>query len=167
MVKVYFDKDANLDVIKDKTVAVIGYGSQGRAQSQNMRDSGLKVIIGLRPEGESWKRAEQDGFEVYSMPEAAKRGDIIFMLVPDMIQPEIYNEYIKPHLSEGKVLDFAHGFNIHFKQITPPKNIDVVMVAPKSPGPRLRETYLIGFGVPALVAVYQDYSGKAKDIALA
>jgi len=167
MVEIYFDKDASLEIIKDKTIAVIGYGSQGHAQAHNMRDSGLKVIIGLRPEGESWKRAKEDGFEVYPIPEAAKRGDIIFMLVPDMIQPAIYKEYIEPHLSEGKTLDFAHGFNIHFKQIIPPKNVDVIMVAPKSPGPRLRETYLSGFGVPALIAVYQDYSGKAKETALA
>lgn len=167
MVRVYFDRDANLDVIKDKVIAVIGYGSQGHAQAQNMRDSGLNVIIGLRPEGESWKRAKDDGFDVYTIPEAARIGDIIFMLVPDMIQPAIYREYVEPNLSEGKVLDFAHGFNIHFKQIVPPKNIDVIMVAPKSPGPRLRETYLSGFGVPALIAVYQDYSGRAKDIALA
>ncbi|MEM2699150.1 MAG: ketol-acid reductoisomerase [Candidatus Bathyarchaeia archaeon] len=167
MVKVYFDKDANLDLIKDKVIAVIGYGSQGHAQAQNMRDSGLNVIIGLRPGGESWKRAIEDGFDVYPIAEAAKMGDIIFMLIPDMMQPAVYREHIAPNLSEGKVLDFAHGFNIHFKQITPPKNIDVIMVAPKSPGPRLRETYLNGFGVPALIAVHQDYSGRAKDIALA
>lgn len=167
MVRVYFDSDANLDIIKDKVIAVIGYGSQGCAQAHNMRDSGLKVIVGLRPEGESWKRAKDDGFDVYAIPEAARMGDIIFMLVPDMVQPAMYKEYIEPNLSQGKVLDFAHGFNIHFKQIIPPKNIDVIMVAPKSPGPRLRETYLSGFGVPALIAVYQDYSGKAKNIALA
>lgn len=167
MVKVYFDKDANLNVIRDRVIAVIGYGSQGHAQAQNMRDSGLNVIVGLRPGGESWKRARDDGFDVYPIAEAAKMGDIIFMLVPDMTQPAIYREHVAPNLSEGKVLDFAHGFNIHFKQIIPPKNVDVIMVAPKSPGPRLRETYLSGFGVPALIAVHQDYSGRAKDIALA
>lgn len=167
MVKVYFDKDANIEALKNKTVAVIGYGSQGHAQAQNMRDSGLNVIVGLRPGGESWNRAERDGFEVYSIPEAAERGDVIFMLIPDMSQPAVYKELIEPHLSEGKALDFAHGFNIHFKQIIPPKNIDVVMVAPKSPGIRLRETFLSGFGVPALIAVYQDYSGRAKETALA
>jgi len=167
MVKVYFDKDVTLEPVRDKTIAVIGYGSQGRAQAQNMRDSGLNVILGLRPGGKSWRRAKEDGFEVYPIPEAAKMGDIIFMLIPDMVQPSVYKDSIEPHLTEGKVLDFAHGFNIHFKQIIPPRNIDVVMVAPKSPGIRLRETYLEGFGVPALIAVHQDHSGRAKEIALA
>ncbi len=167
MVKVYFDKDASLDPLRGKTMAVIGYGSQGHAQAQNMRDSGLDVILGLRPEGRSWSRAERDGFEVYPIPEAAERSDVIFMLIPDMVQPEVYRKSIEPHLREGKVLDFAHGFNIHFKQIVPPKDVDVVMVAPKSPGLRLRETYLNGFGVPALMAVYQDHSGRAKETALA
>jgi len=167
MVKVYFDKDVTLEPIRDKTIAVIGYGSQGRAQAQNMRDSGLKVILGLRPGGKSWRRAKEDGFDVYPIPEAAKMGDIIFMLIPDMVQPSVYKDSIEPNLTEGKVLDFAHGFNIHFKQIIPPENVDVVMVAPKSPGVRLRETYLEGFGVPALIAVHQDHSGRAKEIALA
>jgi ketol-acid reductoisomerase len=166
MVKVYFEKDATLKPLEGKTVAVIGYGSQGHAQAQNMRDSGLDVIIGLRPEGKSWKRAEKDGFKVYPVSEAAKRADVIFMLIPDMVQPAVYEESIEPYLTEGKTLDFAHGFNIRFKQIVPPKNVDVIMVAPKSPGIRLRETYSDGFGVPALIAVYQDYSGKAKDSAL-
>ncbi len=167
MKKVYFDSDVNLDPLKGKVIAVIGYGSQGHAQAQNMRDSGLNVIIGLRPGGDSWKRAEKDGFEVYPISEASKKGDIVFILVPDMVQPSIYRESIAPHLRKAKVLDFAHGFNIHFEQIVPPKNVDVIMVAPKSPGLRLRETYLSGFGVPALVAVYQDYTGGAKDTALA
>lgn len=167
MVKVYFDKDANIEILKNKTIAVIGYGSQGHAQAQNIRDSGLNVIVGLRPGGESWRRAKQDGFEVYPIQEAAKRGNVIFMLIPDMSQPAVYKEFIEPHLSEGKSLNFAHGFNIHFKQIIPPKNVDVIMVAPKSPGIRLRETFLSGFGVPALIAVYQDYSGRAKETALA
>ncbi len=166
MVKVYFDKDASLEILKNRTISVIGYGSQGHAQAQNMRDSGLNVIIGLRPEGESWKRAEKDGFKVYSINEAVKKSEIIFILIPDMIQPIVYKESIEPYLNEGKVLDFAHGFNIHFKQIIPPKNVDVIMVAPKGPGIRVRETYLSGFGVPALISVYQNYSGKAKDIAL-
>jgi len=167
MVKVYFDRDVSLDSIKDKTIAVIGYGSQGHAQALNMRDSGLRVIIGLRPGGSSWEKAKQDGFDVYPISDAARMGDIIFMLIPDMVQPAIYRENVAPNLSEGKTLDFAHGFNIHFKQIIPPEDVDVIMVAPKSPGPRLRETYLGGFGVPALIAVYQDYSGKAKETALA
>ncbi|MEM1514715.1 MAG: ketol-acid reductoisomerase [Candidatus Bathyarchaeia archaeon] len=166
MVKIYFDKDVDIDAIKNKTMAVIGYGSQGRAQAMNMRDSGLRVIVGLRPGGLSWEKAKRDSFEVYTISEAVRIGDIILMLVPDMIQPAIYKEHIEPNLSAGKVLDFAHGFNIHFKQILPPKNVDVIMVAPKSPGPRLRETFVSGFGVPALIAVHQDYSGKAKEIAL-
>jgi len=167
MVNVYFDKDVTLEPLKGKTIAVIGYGSQGHAQAQNMRDSGLNVIVGLRPEGQSWKKAKEDGFKVYPIAEAAKRGDIILILVPDMVQPEIYEESIKPHLAGGKTLDFAHGFNIHFKQIVPPKDIDIIMVAPKSPGVRLRETYLNGFGVPALIAVHQNYTGEAKETALA
>jgi len=167
MVKVYFDKDVTLEPLKGKTIAVIGYGSQGHAQAQNMRDSGLEVIVGLRPEGQSWKKAKEDGFKVYTIAEAAERGDVIFMLTPDMVQPEVYEESIEAHLTEGKTLDFAHGFNIHFKQIVPPRNIDVVMVAPKSPGVRLRETYLNGFGVPALVAAHQNYTGRAKETALA
>jgi len=130
--KVYFDSDVGLDVLKDKTVAVIGYGSQGKAQAQNMRDSGLNVILGLRPSGKSWEKAKKDGFEVYPIAEAAKKGDIIFLLIPDMVQPTVYKEFVAPNLDEGKTLDFAHGFNIHFKQIIPPKNVDVVMVAPKS-----------------------------------
>jgi len=167
MVKVYFEKDASLEPLKGKKVAVIGYGSQGHAQAQNMRDSGIDVAIGLRPEGESWKRAEKDGFKVCSIPEAAKKADVIFMLIPDMTQPVVYKESVEPFLTKGKVLDFAHGFNIHFKQIVPPRDVDVIMVAPKSPGIRLRETYLSGFGVPALIAVYQDFSGRAKESALA
>lgn len=167
MKKVYFDSDVNLNPLKGKTMAVIGYGSQGHAQAQNMRDSGLDVIIGLRPIGKSWNRAKEDGFKVYSISEAAEKGDVIFILIPDMVQPTVYEESIAPHLTEGKAIDFAHGFNIHFKQILPPKNVDAMMVAPKSPGPRLRETYLSGFGVPALIAVYQNYTGHAKDMALA
>ena len=167
MVKVYFEKDASLNPLKDKTIAVIGYGSQGHAQAQNMRDSGLNVIVGLRSGGESWERAKKDGFKVYQISEAAKKADVIFVLVPDMVQPDIYKQSIAPYLSEGKTLDFAHGFNIRFKQIVPPKNVDVIMVAPKSPGIRLRETYQNGFGVPALVAVYQNPSGKAIETALA
>jgi ketol-acid reductoisomerase len=167
MVKVYFEKDASLNPLKDKTIAVIGYGSQGHAQAQNMRDSGLNVIVGLRSGGESWERAKKDGFKVYQISEATKKADVIFVLVPDMVQPDVYKQSIAPYLSEGKTLDFAHGFNIRFKQIVPPKNVDVIMVAPKSPGIRLRETYQNGFGVPALVAVYQNPSGKAMETALA
>ncbi|MEM2972249.1 MAG: ketol-acid reductoisomerase [Candidatus Bathyarchaeia archaeon] len=167
MKKVYFDSDASLNPLKGKTLAIIGYGIQGEAQAKNLRDSGLNVIVGLRKEGQSWGKAEKDEFKVYPISEATKKGDIIFILIPDMAQPEVYKESIAPYLTEGKTLDFAHGFNIHFKQIVPPKNVDVIMVAPKSPGARLRETYMDGFGVPALIAVYQDYSGHAKETALA
>lgn len=165
--KVYYDKDADPDILKDKTVAIIGYGSQGRAQALNLRDSGIKVVLGLRPQGPSWKRATEEGFEVLTIDEAARMGDVIHMLIPDMAQPTVYREYIAPNLKSGKTLCFSHGFNIHFKQIVPPPDIDVIMVAPKSPGPRLREMYVEGFGVPALIAVYQNVSGKAKDVALA
>lgn len=167
MVKVYFDKDATLEPLEGKTIAVIGYGSQGHAQAQNMKDSGLNVIVGLRPGGKSWNQAKKDGFKVYPVSEAAKKADIIFVLIPDMVQPEVYKESIEPHLKEGKTLDFAHGFNIRFKEIIPPKNVDIIMVAPKSPGIRLRETYQSGFGVPALIAVQQNFTGKAKAKALA
>ncbi|MCW4020541.1 MAG: ketol-acid reductoisomerase [Candidatus Bathyarchaeota archaeon] len=165
--KVYFEKDSTLKTLQDKTIAVIGYGSQGHAQAQNMKDSGLDVIVGLRPSGRSWKRAEKDGFKVYAVSEAVKKTNVIFVLIPDMVQPEVYRQSIEPYLTEGKTLDFAHGFNIRFKQIVPPENVDVIMVAPKSPGIRLRETYMDGFGVPALIAVCQDWSGKAKESALA
>jgi len=167
MAKIYYDADVSLEPLKGKTIAVIGYGSQGHAQAQNIRDSGLKVIVGLRPGGESWKKAKEDGFEVYPISEAAEKGDIIQMLIPDLTQPAVYRDQIAEHMEKGKTLGFSHGFNIHFRQIVPPKNIDVVMVAPKSPGFKLRETYLNGFGVPALVAVYQNPSRRAKETALA
>jgi len=167
MVKVYYDADVSLDPLKNKTIAVIGYGSQGYAQAQNMRASGLNVILGLRPEGKSWSRAKKDGFEVYAVSEAAEKGDVIHMLIPDLEQPAVYRDHVEPHMTPGKALGFAHGFNIHFKHIVPPPHVDVVMVAPKSPGFKLRDMYLNGFGVPALIAVYQDYSGQAKEVALA
>jgi len=167
MTKVYYDADVNLEPLKNKTVAIIGYGSQGQAQAQNMKDSGIHVILGLRPTGSSWKTAKNDGFEVYSISEAAQKADIVQMLIPDLEQPAVFKTQIAPHMTKGKVLGFSHGFNIHFKQIIPQSNVDVIMVAPKSPGRRLRETYLDGFGVPALVAVYQNPSGQAMKIALA
>jgi len=167
MVKVYYDKDVSLEPLKGKTVAVIGYGSQGKHQAQNMRDSGIRVILGLRPEGGSWKRAEEDGFKVFPIPEAADRGDIVHLLIPDLEQPVVYREQIAPHMRRGKTLGFSHGFNIHFRQIVPPADVDVVMVAPKSPGYNLRETYLQGFGVPALIAVHQNPSKRARETALA
>jgi len=165
MIKVYHDPDIDMKVLKGRRVAVIGYGSQGRAQALNMRDSGVDVIVGLRLGG-SWERAEADGLKVYTVSEAAKKADVVLMLIPDMAQPRVYGEQVAPHMRAGKTLQFAHGFNIHFKQITPPKDIDVIMVAPKAPGPEMRRQYESGFGVPALVAVYQNPSGKAKETAL-
>ncbi|MCS7138335.1 MAG: ketol-acid reductoisomerase [Candidatus Caldarchaeum sp.] len=165
--KVYYDSDISLDVLKNKKVAVIGYGSQGRAQALNMRDSGLNVVIGLRPGGASWRKAEEDGFEPLTVEEAAKQGDLVHILIPDMDQPMVYQKSIKPGLRTGKTLGFSHGYNIHFRQIVPPPDVDVVLMAPKSPGPRMRDLYLQGKGVPALVGVGQDYSGHALQTALA
>jgi ketol-acid reductoisomerase len=167
MVKIYYDSDADLSVLSGKTVAIVGYGIQGSAQAKNLRDSGVKVILGLRPEGKSWKLAEGEGFDVFSISEATKAGDLIIMLIPDMAQPDVYQTHIKENLTEGKALGFSHGFNIHFKTIVPPKNVDVIMIAPKSPGKRLRQMYMDGSGVPSLLAVEQDYTGRAKDTALA
>jgi ketol-acid reductoisomerase len=166
LVKVYHDLDIDEKVLKRKRVAVIGYGSQGRAQALNMRDSGVDVVVGLRS-GSSWDRAEADGFEVQTVSEAVAMADIVLMLVPDMAQPTVYKEQVELHLGKGKTLQFAHGFNIHFGQIVPPRDVDVIMVAPKAPGPEMRRQYEEGFGVPALVAVHQNPSGKAKEKALA
>ena len=166
MAKIYYEKDADLNVLKGKTVAIIGYGNQGHAQAQNLRDSGVNVIIGLVKD-RSWAAAKEAGFEVVTIPEAAKRGDIIHMLIPDEYQGGVYEKDVKQHLTKGKALVFSHGFNIRFKEIVPPKDVDVFMVAPKGPGHRVREVYVEGFGVPALVAVYQNATGNAKKIALA
>jgi len=167
MTKIYYDMDADLGVIKKKTIAIIGYGSQGRAQALNMRDSGLDIILGLRSGGASWDKAKADGFEPYTIEKAADKGDIIHMLIPDIEQPIVYRTQIASYMREGKALGFSHGFNIHFQQIIPPSHADVIMVAPKSPGKGLRDAYVNGFGVPALIAVAQDYSGRGKDLALA
>jgi ketol-acid reductoisomerase len=167
MARIYTDKDASLEELKGKTIAVIGYGIQGRAQALNLRDSGLKVIIGLRKGGKSWELATSEGFEVYEISEAVKRADVVMVLIPDMEQPKVWETQIGPFLKEGAVVDFAHGFNIHYGLIKPPKYVDVVMVAPKAPGKAVREEFLAGRGVPALVAVYQDYSGSALKRALA
>lgn len=167
MAQTYSNEDASLDPLEDQTIAVIGYGNQGEAQAKNLRDSGCEVIIGVRGEGSSWERAEKDGFDLYEIPEAAKRGDIIHMLIPDEVQAEVYNEKIAPYMGDGKTLVFSHGFNIHFKEIVPPRDDDVIMVAPKAPGTTVRKTYKEGNGVPGLVAVGQDPSGEAMDIALA
>lgn len=166
MVEMYYDKDANLDLLKSKTIAVIGYGSQGHAQSQNLKESGLNVIIAEKDE-KRIEEAKADGFEVYDAAEAAKKADIIQMLVPDEIQSMVYKGAIEPNLEAGNALVFSHGFNIHFDQIIPPENIDVFMVAPKSPGHLVRRMYVEGKGVPGLLAVEQDYTGNAQDVGLA
>jgi len=165
--KVYHDKDIDESVLEEKTVAVIGYGSQGRAQALNMRDSGVDVVLGLRPGGKSWEKAKADGFEPMTVLEAAEKGDVVLMLIPDMVQPSVWKEEVSLAMKPGKALQFAHGFNIHFDEIQPKENVDVIMVAPKSPGPEMRRQYEEGFGVPSLVAVKQDASGQALDKALA
>jgi ketol-acid reductoisomerase len=167
MPKIYYDHDADLALLKGKTIAVLGYGSQGHAQAQNLKDSGLQVVVGLRRDSAGWAKAEKAGLQVYTVSEACAKAQIIQVLLPDEVQAQVYQESILPHLTEGKTLMFSHGFNIHFNQIQPPKNIDVFMVAPKSPGHLLRWMFVEGKGVPALVALHQDYSGKAKEIALA
>jgi ketol-acid reductoisomerase len=165
--KTYYDADASLEPLRGKTIAVIGYGSQGRAQALNLRDSGLRVVVGLRSEGRSYEVAKADGFEPVPMEVAAERGDVILMLVPDVPMAEVYSRYVEPHLKPGKTLVFAHGYNVHFGRIRPPKDVNVVLVAPKSPGPLLRQKFLEGKGVPALVAVHNDATGEAKSVALA
>lgn len=165
-VTMYYEQDADLNALRGKTIAVIGYGSQGHAQAQNLRDSGLHVIIGLR-QGKSWESAKNDGFEVYTVDEAVRRADLVQILMPDETQAKIYREAIEPNLKKGAAIMFSHGFNIHFGQIVPSPDVDVLMIAPKSPGHLVRRTYVEGFGVPALIAVEQDASGKAHDIGLA
>lgn len=167
MAKMYYDQDANLGLLQGKKVAIIGYGSQGHAHAQNLRDSGIEVVVGQRPGGDNYQAAVQDGFTPVSAAEAAKQADYIMILLPDQVQGKVYYEDIAPHLKEGKALIFAHGFNIHFSQIVPPKNVDVFLVAPKGPGHMVRRVYTEGGGVPAIFAVYQDYTGKAKEYALA
>ena len=167
MAKIYYDKDADLNALKGKTVAVVGYGIQGRGQALNLRDSGAKVIVAQRPGGPNYNLAKQDGFAPVSAADAAKQADMIILLAQDTLQAQIYRESIALHLRAGKALGFSHGFAILYRLITPPKNVDVIMVAPKGPGSLLRSQFLEGKGVPALVAVHQDASGKAKQIALA
>jgi ketol-acid reductoisomerase len=167
MARVYTDGDASLEPLKNKTIAVIGYGIQGRAQAMNLRDSGLRVVVGLRKGGKSWDLAVAERFEVYEVEEAVMRADVVLVLIPDMEQPKVWERQIGPFLKEGAVVDFAHGFNIHYGLIKPPRHVDVVMVAPKAPGKAVREEFLAGKGVPALVAVHQDYSGSALKYALA
>jgi ketol-acid reductoisomerase len=166
MAKVYYNGDAKESYLQNKTVAIIGYGSQGHAHALNLRESGVNVIVGLRP-GKSWEQAEKDGFAVRTVREAAREADVVMVLLPDEYQPKVYKEEIEPELKAGNALVFAHGFNIHFNQIVPPKDVDVFLVAPKGPGHLVRRTYTEGAGVPALIAVYQDVTGEAKETALA
>jgi ketol-acid reductoisomerase len=167
MAVIYYDKDADLSYLEGKTVAVLGYGSQGHAHAQNLRDSGITVIVGLHEGSRSRERAQADGFDVLPVREAAARADVISMLIPDHVQKPVYDEHVAPELTPGKVLMFAHGFNIHYGRIVPPSDVDVTMIAPKSPGHVLRDLFTQGIGVPALLAVHQDASGQAKQIALA
>ena len=167
MAKMYYEKDCDLNKLDGKKIAIIGYGSQGHAHALNLRDSGCDVIIGLREGGNSWPKAVADGFQVYPVDEAAKQADIIMILINDERQAEVYNTQIAPNLSAGKALAFAHGFNIRFKLIDPPADVDVFMAAPKGPGHTVRSQYVAGKGVPCLIAVERDASGKCKDIALA
>lgn len=167
MARLYYDNDANLDLLNGKTVAIVGYGSQGHAHALNLKDSGATVIVGLYEGSKSTAKAREAGLEVVSVAEAAKRADFIMILLPDEVQKTVYSNEILPNLSAGKVLAFAHGFNIHFGQVVPPADVDVVMVAPKGPGHLVRRTYEQGQGVPALFAVYQDATGKARDLAMA
>ncbi len=165
--KVYYEQDANLNVLRGKRVAVIGYGSQGHAQAQNLRDSGVSVVVGLYKGSRSWAQAEADGLEVAAVAEASASADIIQVLIPDEVQGRVYREEIQPHLTRGKAVGVSHGFSIHFHQVVPPPDVDVFMVAPKSPGHLLRRMYAEGRGVPSLLAIHQDFTGKAKAVALA
>ena len=167
MPKRYYEKDGNLDYLKGQTVAIVGYGSQGHAHALNLRDSGVDVVVGLYPGSKSWKKAEAAGLKVMTTADAAKAADVVMILVSDHIQGELYNKDIAPHMTKGKTLMCAHGFNIHFKQIAAPPDVDVSMVAPKAPGHRVRELYTEGVGVPALIAVHQNPSEKATERALA
>ena len=171
-IKKYYDSDCNLGVLDGKTVAVIGFGSQGHAHSENLAESGVNVVVGLRKGSAHWEKASEfaathDNFKVMEVEEAAKAGDVVMMLVPDELCADIYNKQVAPYMTEGKALAFAHGFNIHFNQIIPSKDLDVIMIAPKGPGHTVRSQYVEGKGVPSLIAVYQDASGKAKEYALA
>ena len=167
MAKMYYDNDADLQLLQGKTIAVIGYGNQGAAQAKNLKDSGLQVIVSEVKGSPQWIQAEKDGMPVMTTPEAAAKGDVVQILIPDQYQADVYAKDIKEHMTSGKALVFSHGFNIHFGQIVPPPDIDVYMVAPKGPGFLVRETYEQNKGVPALIAVQQDASGKAKSLALA
>jgi ketol-acid reductoisomerase len=164
---IYYDKDANLDLLKNKTLAVIGYGSQGHAHALNLHDSGLKVVVGLRPSSRSRPKAEGDGLVVKDVPEAVDAGDVVMMAINDEIQAQVYQEAVRPNLRPGDTLAFAHGFNIHYRQIAPPDDVNVMLVAPKGPGHTVRSQYMQGSGVPSLIAVRQDPSGNTREVALA
>jgi len=164
--KVYYDKDADLSLVKGKKVTIIGYGSQGHAHAQNLKDSGVKVTVGLRPGGASWDKAKKAKLDVKDVGAAVKGADLVMILLPDENHAAVWSESIAPNLRKGAALAFAHGFNIHFGQIQPPKDVDVIMIAPKGPGHLVRSTYVQGGGVPALIAVHQNATGKAKDVAL-
>ncbi|CAM3879729.1 ketol-acid reductoisomerase [Bacillus cereus] len=165
MAKVYYEKDVTVNVLKEKKVAIIGYGSQGHAHAQNLRDNGFDVVVGLR-KGKSWDKAKEDGFSVYTVAEAAEKADVVMVLLPDELQPEVYEAEIASNLQAGNSLVFAHGFNVHFDQVKPPANVDVFLVAPKGPGHLVRRTFVEGGAVPALFAVYQDATGVATEKAL-
>lgn len=165
--KMFYEQDVKMDALKDKKVAVLGYGSQGHAHAQNLRDSGVEVVVGLHDTSKSREKAKNDGFEVVSVAEATKDSDVVMCLMPDTAQKKIYDEHIKDNLREGQTLAFAHGFNIHYNLINPPEFVDVVMVAPKGPGHLLRSVYKEGSGVPCLFAVYQDASGNARETVIA
>jgi ketol-acid reductoisomerase len=167
MVKIYHDADADLGVLEGKKIAVIGYGSQGRAQALCLHDSGMDVVVGARKDGASWKKVQEDGLKAAEIPDAVKGADVVMILLPDEVQPDVYREQIAPNLKKGSALDFAHGFSIVYGLIDPPENVDVIMMAPKSPGDMERRMFLEGFGVPALIAVERDATGNAKAIALA
>src|SRR5690606_12876386 len=164
--QVYYDKDADLSIIRNKKVAIIGYGSQGHAHANNLKDSGVSVIVALRPGSASAVKAENAGLTVMSVEDAVKQADVVMVLAPDEHQAKLYSEQIEPNIKQGAALAFAHGFNIHFEQIQPRADLDVIMIAPKGPGHLVRSTYTQGGGVPSLIAVYQNASGQAKEIAL-
>ena len=165
--KIYYDQDADLGLLKGKKIAIIGYGSQGHAHALNLKDSGQDVVVGLYQGSKSWAKAEKDGLKVVPVADAAKTGDVVMILLPDQTQRQVFEESIRQGLGKGKMLMFAHGFNIHFNQVVPPPDVDVTMIAPKAPGHVMRDLFTQGPGVPALVAVQQDVTGKARDLALA
>ncbi|MFQ6131831.1 MAG: ketol-acid reductoisomerase, partial [Armatimonadota bacterium] len=167
MAKIYYDQDADLDVLRGKTIAIVGYGIQGRGQALCLRDSGLNVVVAELPDAGPWQQAQEDGFDPRETPQAAEQADIIQILTQDHVQAPVYESQIAEHLAEGNALAFSHGFNIHFEQIVPPPTVDVFMVAPKGPGALVREMYKQGAGVPALLAIHQDHTGQARELGLA